>query len=198
MTKPKENEKRGIQILAIIILLIGGLLFIKPSLVSEMTVSSSVQPQQNIEDSIDRNLKTADIRRQLQNLKVKMENERAARIREYDSQYGRLNTGNLKLEQESHGERVVKEIEEYQRQGDDRVLDPSEIVERRIARDQVMAEYDKKYRKEYIEAFLQNAREQGLDVRLNKDLEVVDILDVGQDEPMRFPNSVSGQGSAAQ
>ena len=197
--KQKDNEKWGALILGILLLFAGGALFVNPDLVSNKSDQSSYQDQQQIIDqSIDRNLKAADIERQLEELKVRIENEKAERLREIEAYNRGGNPNNLQLGQESHAADIMQEIEQNSLRGDEGYLDPSDVVERRIARDQLLADYDKKYKKEYIKRFLQNAADQGLEVELNDDLEVIEIRELPSDEPMRFPNSVNGQGGSAQ
>ena len=196
--KQKENEKWGALILGVLLLFAGATLFVKPDLLSQKSEMSSIEQQRNIEQSIDRNLKAADVRRQLEALKVQIENEKAEKLREIDAITSNGAPGNLKLEQESHAETVMQELEQQSLRGDEGYLDPSDVVERRIARDQVIADYDRKYKREYIRRFIQNARDNGLEVELNEDLEVIGIRELPSDEPMRFPNSVGGQGGSAQ
>ena len=197
--KQKDNEKWGALILGVLLLFAGGALFVKPSLfINKSEQSSYQQQQQAIDQSIDRNLKAADVKRQLEELKVRIENEKAQRLREIEAYNRGGNPTNLQLKQESHASDIMAEIEENSLRGDEGYLDPSDVVERRIARDQVLADYDRKYKKEYIRSFIQNARDNGLEVELNEDLEVIGIRELPSDEPMRFPNSVGGQGGSAQ
>ena len=54
-----------------------------------------------------------------------------------------------------------------------------------------MDAYEARYEAEFVNAFLANAREQGYEVELNEQLEVVDIKRIRRPEPMRFPQSES-------
>ncbi len=82
----------------------------------------------------------------------------------------------------------------------DRSYADSHLADRRIdsqlAHRQWMEEYEALYEAEYIKAFLANARAQGYEIRLNDDLEVVDIRRIRRPEPMRFPQSEERSGSA--
>lgn len=56
-----------------------------------------------------------------------------------------------------------------------RSTDPDHIIQSQIHDDERMREYEMSYRQEYARQFVQNARRNGYDVRLNSDLVVISV-----------------------
>lgn len=199
MSQDEGENRTSVVLLALLMLFIGGFLLFNPG-VFDSKDSASVNPDDLIDQKIDRNLKATSIQKELEAIKVRIANEKAEALKAYDLEGTDFEApGGMETLQESHGESITRENEEAIQGNDDGFLNPSEIINRRLAREQFLQDYDEKYQKLYIREFLKRARDQGYEVRLNDNLEVVDILEVPTDEAMRFPNSVpGGKGGAAQ
>lgn len=101
----------------------------------------------------------------------------------------------LDSEIESDAARVYRQTIERKRES--RSLTPDERISSKISRDQWEREYREAYEREYIKAYLENARKAGYDIRLNEKGEIIDVIKIGQSEPMRFPQAVDNSGEKA-
>jgi hypothetical protein len=75
---------------------------------------------------------------------------------------------------------------------------PHELIDSRLARRQVVQDYDRKYRDELVRQFIANARRDGLDPVVDKNLNVVDVRPFRAPiNPYRYrgPDSVGPGGS---
>ncbi len=148
--------------------------------------------------SINSELKAADLKVQFNRALMEDLN---AQVREQAKTSGKSgmpsSSLHMRISTESHAIQVAEENRQDELPGTFRVRNLDESILQRVADQQFAGEYDEAYKKAYIRAFLQNARENGLDVVLNEDLEVLEILPFNNGEPMRFPNAVDGssQGS---
>jgi hypothetical protein len=67
----------------------------------------------------------------------------------------------------------------------DNHLNPSERIEAKLLKMKMLEEYDYQQKLAYIEAFIKNAYEEGYQVEINDELEVVRIKKITTDEPYR-------------
>lgn len=143
-------------------------------------------------------MKAADLQLELQ--KVKME-ERASLMRKQAAEpfVPDLHTGRsaLRLSPEAVEKQIVEDNRRKDLPGNYRTKDVDQLLLQQVSNREFAQQYDEAYKRAYIKAFLQNARDSGYDVVLNEDLEVISVEPYRGDEPMRFPNSVGPADSRA-
>lgn len=110
-----------------------------------------------------------------------------------------LHTGRkaLRLKQEAREKEIAEDNRRNDLPSDYRSKNLDELLRQQIADRKFAQQYDESYKRAYIKAFLQNARESGYDIVLNEDLEVISVQPYNEDEPIRFPNSVGPADSRA-
>ena len=182
-------------ILALLLLLLGiGTLSQLESFNSkEQSLSSQVTTHLSVQERINQQLKSVNVSSDLRKRLIEFHNSEA---KDLSVENGSVflskpdaSGASLSLEQESHGESVVKDLHEVMRSSDDKYKTPGDVIDQRLSRNQFLSDYDNKYENEYIRRFINNAREQGYQVELNDQLEVVDIREAPRKEAQRFPNS---------
>jgi hypothetical protein len=101
----------------------------------------------------------------------------------------------LKLNAESAAIKAYKESVERKRGRE--ALTPEQRIINKLNRDEWERNYREEYEKEYIRAYIENARKAGYDVKLNSKGEIIEVVDIGTDQPIRFPQSVDDSGKKA-
>jgi hypothetical protein len=99
----------------------------------------------------------------------------------------------LKLNAEDAAVKAYKEEFENSKKTRE-ALTPEQRINNKITRDQWEREYREAYEKEYLRAYIENARKAGYDVKLSAAGDIVEVTDIGTNEPVRFPQSVDESG----
>lgn len=106
------------------------------------------------------------------------------------------------------GERMLKEQAEPDLQQRYNSLTPDQRITKKINRDEYAREYEKLQEEAFVQQYIQNARKQGYDIKLNSKGEIVSSEYIGVVEPQGFPsetsrtpqseNALKSEGNAAQ
>jgi hypothetical protein len=202
----QANKKDGVQVvLAGVFILFAFLLIAKShntevsQLAGERTFTSysSVKNESlNLSSenlaAIERELKEVDRKERQMRAKVLIENRARTEGLEFDQGvYEESAPHAINLQPSREREDIVNESRDRELRHDYRALTPAERISEKIARDEWAIEYDQEYQEYYTKAFIENARRDGLDIRLNKNLDVVDLSPTNQDKPLRFPQSAT-------
>ncbi|RME16022.1 MAG: hypothetical protein D6797_05400 [Bdellovibrio sp.] len=99
----------------------------------------------------------------------------------FDPVYGSL------IDEDLSAEEVEKDLQEFEGPREPMGLEESLDFEQK--KKQILEDYQKLSQKEYVRQFLENARAQGFDIQLNKNLEIVNIQRI---PVRRVPLSTSG------
>jgi hypothetical protein len=100
----------------------------------------------------------------------------------------------LVLDQENRAARAIQEP----RSNSSSRLPPTsdQRISSQLAKEQWTRDYDQKYKEEYVRQFIENARKSGLDVKVNKDLDVTGLRPLPSEEPLRIPQSEAPPNSS--
>lgn len=96
----------------------------------------------------------------------------------------------LSLDQENAGQKVLQDTERKRRTVN-RPLTPDQRISSKLEKEAWLREDEKLRQEEYIKQFLQNAKKQGVNIKLNKNLDVMGIDTVPVERPIRIPQSTS-------
>lgn len=211
--KPAKKSTKGTDpkwTLVAVLLILAGLILLVQKPEGDANLSSypqGVLPQfqsvnqsanksvNKLDDQINFHLKAADVKAQLEEAKARAAVESIGDDFQYDNSENFKRPLSLSRKGESHAVDITKEND-----ANDRVyrqLNPSQLIDRQMAKEQFNSDYNEKYREEYIRQFIENARSQGIDIKLNDDLEVVEIQKRPLEQPLRFPNSVGSVPGAS-
>jgi hypothetical protein len=92
-------------------------------------------------------------------------------------------TSGMELAEENREKEIVQNLNSKQR----KFPSPDDRINTKIERDKFLRQYEEQYKQAYVAQFLKNARERGLDVRLNENLEVIDVRPLDDKLPLQFP-----------
>jgi hypothetical protein len=101
----------------------------------------------------------------------------------------------IDMRKAKHEHDIINEQREAEQPLDRRALTPDERISEKLARDEWAVEYDQKYQEAYVKAFVEKARQDGVDVQLNKNLDVVGIGPSYVARPIRVPQSIDQSAS---
>lgn len=99
------------------------------------------------------------------------------------------NTNPLSFEQENFGQQVLKDTE--YKADNSKNLTPEQRVNSKLERERWVRDYENREREVVVKQFIENAKSSGLDVRLNKNLEVTEVTPLQKEEPILFPTGGS-------
>lgn len=193
----KQSGDSNWTLLAIVLVALGLFLIVAQDEKGEKNFGSQaptpVEVRADLEDRIDVHLKSADVRTDLESERAVMGipafNDQQTKVEDFDRPLP------LDRKQSVHSVDVTRQTEANDLER--RPLTPAELIERGLANEQFLREYDKKHRQKYVEEFLRNAQEQGLDVELNEDLEVTAVKRRQTEKTYRNPDSVGGSPGAS-
>jgi hypothetical protein len=178
--QPKDDSRNwGILLLLLALLLFLGALFYKG------------QDKDKWSIKISHDLKDAAIRRELMQRSTESESENAEVLQNSNTAAaGEEIPTPLTLDQENPGRQVLKDTESRHQQIG-RPLTPDQRISAKIEKEQWLDEDQKRRDAEYVQQFLQNARKKGVNLQLNKNLDVTGISVSPTEEPIRIPQSFS-------
>jgi hypothetical protein len=101
----------------------------------------------------------------------------------------------LQLNSEGDAARVYRETIENKR--DDRALTPDQRLTNKINRDEWERDYREAYEREYVRQYVENARKAGYSITLNEKGEIIQVIEIGKNEAVRFPQAVEQSGEKA-
>ncbi|MCB0351166.1 MAG: hypothetical protein KDD38_08280, partial [Bdellovibrionales bacterium] len=149
--------------------------------------------QRKILKRLDYDLKDSAIRDELKRFATEAENEASSSVDEnaaLENSSHLENINPLVFDQENAGQRVLRDTEDA-RVGRGRPLTPEQRIAAKIERDLWSQDYETRQRAEFVKQFLENARKNGVDIRLNDNLDVTGIDRFEVEAPIRFPQSDS-------
>jgi hypothetical protein len=202
--KPKiknSDDKESNRLFIILIVLGAALLWIGLNQPNQASSYSSVSPKNNlttqkIDNSInshmrltERKLLDTQLARDLDNRLTTRTNPEADPFsigKGHDASLG------VDLEQENKAAQVYKDISKPSIRYDID-SDPEEKIRAQMALQKWMAEYDQRYKEQYIKAFIENARRAGYRLEVNGELEVTKVEKIDN----RMPQSDSRSGDGA-
>jgi hypothetical protein len=100
------------------------------------------------------------------------------------------NTHPFKLDQENPGQQVLRDTER-KRRSTNRPLTPDQRISSKLEKEAFLQEDERRRQEEYVRQFLQNAKKQGVNIKLNKNLDVTGIEAVPVERPIRVPQSTA-------
>jgi hypothetical protein len=191
---PKNQDRRdwGLLLLILALFLFVAALFVEGGR-GEKNQSSVTTRDRELLNNINTYLKDTAIREEVQkrNAIEEYSQPESAEEMSIDSRDEKVNP--LLFDQEDPGQQVLRDLEvKRRRQG--RPTTPDQRISSKLERDAWVREYEKRQKDEYVRQFLENAKKQGVDVRLNKDLDVTGLRIRPEEEAIRVPQSVP-QGS---
>lgn len=150
-----------------------------------------------IEKSIDYHMKTGRGLEEMRRDLTAIENElRAPPINEVDpTAFDPEGPIPLKLKGQGDAARIYKELQKERARRPS--LTPEQQITSKINRDLWEREYQQAYEQEYLKAYIENARKAGYRVKLNEKGEIVNVVEIDTEEPLRFPQSVDESGEKA-
>lgn len=104
----------------------------------------------------------------------------------------RSSNKNLDLSYDKSSEEFAQSVERGSKP-DQLPTDPNELIQTKIFQDQQLAEYTEAYKQEYVRRFIQNARNQGWDIKVNDQYKVISARPIRK--PSQAPSVFSGNGS---
>lgn len=187
---PKKQERRdwGLLLLILALFLFVAALFVEGGR-GEKNQSSVTTRDRELLNNINTYLKDTAIREEVQkrNALEEYSQPEPAEEMSIDSRDEKVNP--LIFDQEDPGHQVLRDLEAKKRR-DGRPVTPDQRISSKLERDAWTREYEQRQKDEYVRQFLENARKQGVDVRLNKDLDVTGLQVRPTEEPIRVPQSV--------
>lgn len=152
-------------------------------------VSPATAPSPNLQERLNADLKDAAIRTNLKKETMEEDNSDSATISNSDFENDQSQRPiPLVLQQQNNSKDVVRD--EVPKANEP--LTPDQRVSLMLQRNQWLKNYDRAYRREYVRQFLKNAREHGVNVRLNKNLDVTGLSFNRSNRPLRFPSAATG------
>ena len=88
----------------------------------------------------------------------------------------------LSLAQENHFTQVERDLANKK----DIDYSPSRKIESRVAKQEWAEDYNRKYEQQFIQAFIENARKQGFQVKFNENWEIVHVRKIRKRQPILF------------
>lgn len=195
--KTEENRDWGLLLLVLGLFLFVGTLFVEGERDSRDAASRAADVfsgekmgQRAVSQKINRDLKEAVLKDEIQQGTVSVENQAAPPINTADpSLYEETSSINpLLFDQENPGQKILKETDKAHRPSG-ATLTPDQRISSKLARDEWIKDYERRQKEEYVRQFLQNAKNHGINVRLNKNLDVTGLDVSPSDEPIRVPQS---------
>lgn len=101
----------------------------------------------------------------------------------------------LEFEQENPGEQVLQDINYEKRKS--RALTPEQRITTKLERDAWVREQEKIEQEVMVKKIIQNARDKGVELRVNKNLDVIGVSPAPKEEPLRIPQSVQESSGSA-
>jgi hypothetical protein len=145
---------------------------------------------------INEHIKDTQVRSDLNQQATALENSGAPTLPSgqapSDSSESNAKVNPLVLEQVNPNEPVLKDL----RGGasNSAAPTPDQRISSKLAKEKWVQEYEQRYQEEYIRQFKENAHNDGVDLKLNKNLDVTGATFAPVDQPLRVPQSV-GSGS---
>lgn len=143
---------------------------------------------------INENLKDLSIKKEILGREVDLDSSSATPIKDWE---GTLPNGSdeemplpFSLDQENPAKKVLSDTD-GRTERTKRPLTPDQRISKKIETEVWLRNEERRREREYIRQFIENAREQGYEIRLNENLDVVGIGDAGDPQPIRIPQSVS-------
>lgn len=157
---------------------------------------ASFMPNQLVK-KIDQSLKDTNIKNEINQLEVDNENEIGSPL-DVDGSWspaqnsnlvGPENLNPLSFEQENPGQQVLKDIQyDSNRQ---RHLTPEQRVNSKLEREMWVRDYENSEREVVVKQFIENAKKEGVQIKLNKNLDVTGVTPVQNEEPILFRESTT-------
>jgi hypothetical protein len=154
--------------------------------------SKSTQSHRLDMNKLDNYMKDSQIREEINEQSTEVQNRAAPRVGDPDpSSYdGTDSVNSLSFDQDNTSQRVLRDTE-GKKSHSGRPLTPDQRISAKLERDNWVKQHEKRQNEEFVRQFIENARQQGVDVRLNKNLDVTGLGSAPTDEPIRVPQSVS-------
>ena len=151
--------------------------------------SSIAAPSPNLQDRLNTDLKDTAIRSGLKKETMEEDNADSAAISnsDFENDQSQRPIPLVLKQQNNSGDVVRDEIPQTYEPPT-----PDQRVSLMLQRNQWLKNYDQAYQREYIRQFLKNAREHGVNVRLNKNLDVTGFSLNRSNQPLLFPSTATG------
>lgn len=164
--------------------------------VKEITVSNNSRAQSHLSPNqmmqkeqalIDQELKAVDLRKRYLRQELISSERRMQLEKSMPSSDREISSQPLTIEPEPVFDSLHEDL------SDPELLDnnPDAIVRERISQEESHFQNEQAYQQRYAEEFVRNAREHGLRVRLNKNLDVISVDPIKKEEPLQFPSNAS-------
>ena len=88
----------------------------------------------------------------------------------------------IQLDQESKGESIISDLEGESGER----LTPEDRIRLQVERDKIIAELDQREKEYQVKAFIERARENGFDVVLDEDLNIIRVRKIAKPKPYQF------------
>lgn len=148
---------------------------------------------------INEHLKESQIESEIRQQSTQIENQMAPKAApgdaaEYNPEAPNDRVNPLILDQVDPNARVIQDLKGG-RTSSSSPPTPDQRISSKLAKERWVQQYEQEYQEEYVRQFKENARKDGLDVRVNKDLDVTGIGVAPVERPIRLPQSESPSGS---
>lgn len=189
-----KNDLKTLCLLFLILLLSGLLLLSRRGAKDQASLR-----QNQLVQKINQSLKDTKIKNEINQLEVDIGNENGPQIdssvgggapAQYDDKMSSDKVNPLSFEQENSGQQVLKDIEYESRRS--RNLTPEQRINSKLEREAWIRDHENRERELVVKQFLENARERGVDIRLNKNLDIIGVAPVQGDKPILFKQPQSG------
>ena len=204
---PSKSEKNLIVIIiTLLIIVLIGILSDRTGLAPQFHVrdSSTGDPRQgsltrdNLK-TINRSLQEVNKKRELESLRVQIENQMTAHgleasslsSQEKEQALSGSTTSPIDLVGEDRAKGAYIAANPNPNRYDIQTL-PSERIDQTLELRKFVGEYDRRLDQAYMRAFLENARRDGLDVEVNEVGEVIKVRRISRPQPMLFPTAKAG------
>jgi hypothetical protein len=106
-----------------------------------------------------------------------------------DDQYKNVNP--INLDQDNHADQVLNDTSDHTlKKGEVGSQTPDQRISTKLERDAWARDYSNRLNEEYRRQFIENAKRNGVNVRLNKNGDVTAISEAPIEQPIRIPQSV--------
>jgi hypothetical protein len=198
--KPSQNNNKNESYLLVVMIVLAIVLLLKDQIFQirrqgQSNYNSVEELPLGLQSRINSHLK--DGARKTEILKEKMELENAEAM-DLNSTQPMLTAEErrvyrLRLDQENMNKKLAEEFESKNNKNR-RPLTPDERLAQKLERDQYIQDYNKKYEDEYVRQFIENARNKGVNIRLDDDLNVTGMNTFEVEKPIRVPQSIPKDG----
>lgn len=185
--KPAKKKDLPFALVLVLLLAAGFLFYEATQHQSGQTQQSSTQPSFDTEAMVNRHLFYTAQKAELQKEIIQVENSWTAPAvgeslfkdpKPSNKAYG------VDHSPDTYEARVVNDLNLNDKQVN--YVSPSGVIQRELHERRVVAEYSQRWKEEYVEQFLENARKNGYEVTLDKDYRVVNVREI-----RRKPNGES-------